>query len=87
MRKKTCQISVRFRDAWSSVIQDRLSSQTKLRFTKKIKLMWLYKYWCKQKGLFVEKIGGEMIPMNVNDGWGGGKCGPFSNGVWYIHTQ
>lgn len=48
--------------------------------------MWLYKYWCKQKGLFVEKIGGEMIPMNVNDGWGG-KCGPFSNGVWYIHTQ
>lgn len=74
--KKTCQISVRFRDAWGSVVQDRLSSQTKLRFTQKIKLMWLYKYWSKQKGLLVEKTGGEMIPMNVKDGWGA-NVGPF----------
>lgn len=70
MRKKTCQISVRFRDAWGSVVQNRLSSQTKLRFTKKIKQMWFYKYWSKQKGLFVGKMGGEMIPMNEKDGWG-----------------
>ena len=38
--------------------------------------MWLYKYWSKQKGLFVEKMGGEVIPMNEKDGWGA-NVGPF----------
>lgn len=84
LQKKTVNF-VRFRDAWGSVVQDRPSSQTKLRFTKKVKQMCLYKYRSKWKGFFGFLLeNGTWNDPHEWERWGRGKCRTFSNSVWYI---